>query len=389
MTASTTVIPHQRHHHVDGVGDPVQLAWREGTLTRAKELEALTEWLSTRPGAHEPVEELVTAISEHLFAARQAARHGKGLRWPPGDGSALERAISNLDAAEADLLHVAPAAYVLGQIPSLLNQVQRHLVPDDARRQEFERIAVAVGVHDHSRPMPAGSSGPDSDTQNKIIEAERDKIVSIARGASSAGLREQLRVRSFRNVLAVTTAIMMLLAIALGVLGWLSPSAVPLCFQPESGGDVIVVCPTGQSGIVRPLAEGVDPAQPEIDAKINQTVRPGDVGVIEVLGLIAAAISAAAALRRIRGSSEPHGLPVVLALLKLPTGAITAVFGLLLMRGEFIPGLSALDTSGQILAWAIIFGYAQQLFTRFVDQQANTVLDSVRSAHITPSPDTT
>ena len=50
------------------------------------------------------------------------------------------------------------------------------------------------------------------------------------------------------------------------------------------------------------------------------------------------------------------------------------------MRGGFVPGLSALDTSAQILAWGAICGYAQQLFTRLVDQQANTVLDSVRGA---------
>jgi hypothetical protein len=43
-----------------------------------------------------------------------------------------------------------------------------------------------------------------------------------------------------------------------------------------------------------------------------------------------------------------------------------------------VPGLSALDTSAQILAWALVFGYAQQLFTRLVDQQAHTVLQTVR-----------
>jgi hypothetical protein len=89
-------------------------------------------------------------------------------------------------------------------------------------------------------------------------------------------------------------------------------------------------------------------------------------------------VAAAAAIRGIRGSSEPHNLPVALALLKLPTGALTAVLGLLLMRGQFIPGLTALDSSAQILAWALVFGYGQQLFTRLVDQQAHTVLDRVR-----------
>ncbi|SHN43661.1 hypothetical protein [Cryptosporangium aurantiacum] len=95
-------------------------------------------------------------------------------------------------------------------------------------------------------------------------------------------------------------------------------------------------------------------------------------------------MAAAVAIRGIRGSSEAVHLPVLLALLKLPTGAITAFLGLVLLRGQFVPGLSALDTPAQILAWALVFGYAQQLFTRFVDQQGHTVLESVRGADKRP-----
>jgi hypothetical protein len=113
---------------------------------------------------------------------------------------------------------------------------------------------------------------------------------------------------------------------------------------------------------------------------VEETAKPLDLTVIELVGLTAAAIATAAAIRRIKGSSERYGLPVALASLKLPTGAITAFLGLLLMRGQFVPGLSALDTSAQILAWALVFGYAQQLFTRLVDQQGQTVLDNVRGA---------
>ena len=97
------------------------------------------------------------------------------------------------------------------------------------------------------------------------------------------------------------------------------------------------------------------------------------------------------AIRGIRGTSQRLSVPISLVLLKLPTGAITAFLGLLLMRGQFVPGLSALDTSAQILAWALVFGYAQQLFTRLVDRQGQTVLDSVNGAEApqpasTPSP---
>ena len=67
---------------------------------------------------------------------------------------------------------------------------------------------------------------------------------------------------------------------------------------------------------------------------------------------------------------------MALALLKLPTGALTAVLGLVLMRGEFVPGLSALDSSAQIISWAVVLGYSQQLLTRFVDQRAQSVLEN-------------
>ena len=108
-----------------------------------------------------------------------------------------------------------------------------------------------------------------------------------------------------------------------------------------------------------------------------ETVSRWDLWLVEIIGLVAAGVASAFALRGIRGTSTPYGLPVALAFLKLVTGALTAFLGLLLMRGGFVPGLSALDSSAQILSWAIVFGYSQQLFTRFVDQQANNVLDGV------------
>jgi hypothetical protein len=65
---------------------------------------------------------------------------------------------------------------------------------------------------------------------------------------------------------------------------------------------------------------------------------------------------------------------VAVAVLKLPMGALTAFLGLLLIRAGFVPGLSALDSSEQIIAWALVLGFAQQLFTYLVDRQANDVL---------------
>jgi hypothetical protein len=118
------------------------------------------------------------------------------------------------------------------------------------------------------------------------------------------------------------------------------------------------------------------------DAKTRAAARKGDVILIELIGLAAATLAAAAAVRRIHGTSTPYGVPFAVAVVKLPSGALTAALGLLLMRADFIPGLSALDSPAQIIGWAIIFGYAQQLFTRLVDQRAQTVLDGAGPEHV-------
>jgi hypothetical protein len=368
------------------VGGPVPIAWRESALTRAKELESLCAWIQVNakgPDGNHKV--LANAVNSHLQAVRQASEAAQlSPKTRPRvfrNGALLERALSNLDAAEAQILNFAPPSYLLGQMPSLLRHVQCHLIPTDPSRKEFERIAQRLGVKDADNPSRMFA---DRTRLEQIVDDERGKIVTTIRAASSAALREQVRLRSFRSVLVVTTMVMLLLAIAVALVGYYRPTLIPLCFAPEEAGEAVVVCPTAQSDPFVPTssnfpATGSPPVR-DIDNVIRDTATPQDLLVVELVGLIAASVAAAAAIRRVKGSSERYSLPVALAVLKLPTGAITAFLGLLLMRGQFVPGLSALDTSAQILAWALVFGYAQQLFTRLVDQQGQNVLDSVRGA---------
>ena len=380
--------------HISPIKGPLPECWREQVLTRAKELEVLSRWVGSGDGQDngldpEICELLKKAIDTHIKAAGQAAC---GDRLNPlrlfrdplrHYGARIERARSNLDAAEADLLTLASSDYVLGQMPSLLNHVQRHLPPADVRRQEFERIAQRLGIKDPDHPLLQECKKSCPDDKIAIVQAERRKVINIVRAASSAGLREYVRLGSFQYIVVITAILMALLAIGVAITGFLRPTLIPMCFAPQEGGVVTVVCPTHQSEPFVPIGQpGQDGVQmADIDDVVQATAKPLDLLVVELVGLTAAAIAAAAAIRRIKGSAERFGLPVSLAALKLPTGAITAFLGLLLMRGQFVPGLSALDTSAQILAWALVFGYAQQLFTRLVDQQGQTVLDSVRGAN--------
>jgi hypothetical protein len=128
------------------VGGPAPAAWREHVFTREAELRTLASVLA---GPRSPESQLLlAAIDAHLDSARAAAerRGGRGLwkRFVAGvTGSDVERAMSNLDAAEATLLRLAPTPYLRGQMPSLLNSVRQHLPAHDPRRV---RRRISPGV---------------------------------------------------------------------------------------------------------------------------------------------------------------------------------------------------------------------------------------------------
>lgn len=305
--------------------------WREQALTRAAELRTLLEWfratqsrsLRTQPS------QLDEAIEGHLQEATTTAE--KLSRWRPAHNvAAMERVMSNLDAAEVGLLRRAPKEYVCGHIDHILAHVRFHLAKNDPRRARVEGLAKEVA-------------------QGNLDDYGKEAIVQAIWVASLEARREVARVQSFCAVLYATALFLTIAATGLAVWGWVEPLHVPLCFRPRD----VDVCPTGS------------------------TPSPVDVLLVEFVGLLSGAVSGAAGLRHLNGRTTRLGLPVALTVLKLPTGALTAVLGLLLMRGNFIPGLSNLDTSAQIVAWAVVFGAAQQLVTGFVDRRADDVLSQV------------
>jgi hypothetical protein len=363
------------------IGGPATASWREQALARAAEYRFLARLLIGQ--ASEPNVEGLDAIESRIDAAERAAAGEDTQRGSRGAGSgdaptlrgwaklksfvggaAVERTNSQLDAVEADLLRLAPDWYLRGQLPNLVAHVTNHLEPHDPRRRRVEAIASKVA----GRP------------DEKLKPVERDGVLGAVRAASLEARREIRRVRSFRNVLLVSALILTLGVAGVTTLAVLSPERMPLCFVPD---DEMVVCPTASRAVPPRLqprpGEETPTAQQQvnIDRLVRITARSWDVPVAEIVGLLAAGLAGAFALRQIQGTSTPYSLPVAAAVLKLPTGALTAVLGLLLMRGSFVPGLTALDTSAQIIAWAIVFGYSQQLLTHVVDEQANTVLQKV------------
>src|SRR5687768_7689936 len=98
--------------------------WREGAITRANEFEALRLWMEEQPHSLESAA-LSHAVRAHVEIARMTAVDHH--RWRSITGASLQRTASNLDAAEASLMRLAPASYLQGQLPGFLTQVRRHL----------------------------------------------------------------------------------------------------------------------------------------------------------------------------------------------------------------------------------------------------------------------
>jgi hypothetical protein len=242
-------------------------------------------------------------------------------------GTLIEAAYQNVHAAEAEIVRLYDDAEVTAELPDAVARVEASLHRDDPRRH---------AAHDlHTLPPEARKVG--------LLKA-----VEIGTAASD---RQHTRVRSFRNVVLVTTALLLLVVAAVVVLAWSSPSTLPLCFTLP---DDDLVCPAG----------GGEPSR-------------RDAAVVALMGALGGVLAAAVNIRNLRGTSTPYDVPVALSLLKVPAGALTALAALFAIRGQFVPGLSALDTQDQILAYALVFGYAQQLLTRLIDRQAGEVLDSV------------
>ncbi len=314
--------------------------WRSSGLARAKRLWYQMTVIAERSGqpagedgvqaAKAAVHSYLTCVCDNVLAAPNKRRLRSALT-----GERIDAVTINLHAAEALVARYLTDEEIAARLPRLLAQVQKSFVPSDPRRIEAERWF---------RPVIAGAGAA-------VDRAHVRRIyVQTLQSVNDIDEQQLNRLRKFRNQVWLWSLGLSCILVALGVVGALAPSAISLCFQPETGPQA---CPTG------PGPSG------------------GDIWVILVLGLAGAALSVAFALRNAPQTSAPYNVAAALLLLKLPCGALTALISLLLIRGQFVPGFSAIDTSEQILGYAVLFGFAQQLLTRLVDDKGREVLDRV------------
>jgi hypothetical protein len=310
--------------------------WVQHVAVRCELLEAQLEAAETR--GLSPAQERVAEGTRRLItAARSAALRDDPIptRWAMWwRGTLVEAAYQNLHAAEAQFIELLDIAQLRAEVPSSVARAQATLARDDPRR--------TVAFQLLTQP-----------TTPETLEVDRQRLRRLTLTGYDRSDQLHARLRSFRNIVFQAGAVITLfMTIFIAVVAF-NPSWVPLCFATARD---TTVCPTGTGSPSSPV-----------------------IVIVALLGLLGGVLAGAVSINKLKGTATPYDVPTALALLKAPFGAMTAVGAVIFIRGGFVPGLSDLDSQVQILAYAFVFGYAQQLLTGMIDKQAQSVLDSVPS----------
>ena len=262
-------------------------------------------------------------VQASITSAQNAALHPAAPLTNWLFGTDIERAWAALKTGGRSLLRMYPFPRLLSRAEELLNEGTQTL---GVTHPAVARLAAALKS---VQPAEGALNLPSPEVQDAIREGtvELKEAIDFDSDASHA------RVRSFRNVLILVTAVEAILLIGVG----LDPPAQP--FLP--------IC-SGAAGCAA-------------------------VWQVELAGALGGLLAGVLALRSLAGYRGPYGLPVVQAVLKVPTGALTGLLGATFVQtgviGAFMP-----QPGLKILAYAAIFGYAQEAFTAFVDRQAKNIM---------------
>lgn len=320
--------------------------WVQNVAVQASAMETRVAVLRSRNDGDAGREILAQGVLSLIQRAKDAAFRDNpipsrwGIWW---HGTLIEAAYQNLHAAEALVVELYDETEIDAEIPEAVARVEAGLHRDDPRRGSAQSL-LTHGSADN-------------------VEVKRKRLRKAIEAGYAQADQQHSRLRSFRNlVLGAASLVAVFLGLFVAVVTT-HPTWVPLCFSPSPGH---LVCPTGSG-----------------------SPSGSDVLIVALLGLLGGTLAGAVAIRKVRGTSTPYDVPTALAFLKVPFGAMTAIGSLIIIRGDFVPGLSALDSQVQVLSYALLFGYAQQLLTGFIDRQAQQLLGALPSKDPTvPRPET-
>jgi hypothetical protein len=238
-------------------------------------------------------------------------------------GVLVERVWCNVHAAEVVLVENLPQDRLLGVADWVADHVRESLPPRNPYAAQFKNTQGALDAR---------------------------RMGSALQASYAASAEKHKKVRSFRNTIHTASFVTLVAVVGMVVLAWRLPPALPMC---SVDGKACLLLGSEAPAAVHVL-------------------------VAAAVGAAAGIFSGIASLRRCHGTSTPYSVPTALWLLKAPTGALSAILGILLIRSGLVGASFGPTTAAGLVAWAIIFGSAQQLLTRLADEQGRAVLSNVK-----------
>ena len=325
------------------------------------------------PGACRPSHKAIFAdVQRHLDRAESSLdERGLAVWWR---GSRTEGALYNYNAALSRAVLLWSDDQLQAALPRILCVIRRYLPKSDPERRAVDKRFPVSGRGRRPRGAPT--------------RLDREALAGALRSANAVSAAEQARFRRFRNLLLGASIVVLLLIATLVGYSAANPGGLPLCF-PDTSSTTTVPADGGGA------AAEAEVAVPVCPSGRYPVPTGGDVATVVMFGLVGAALTGVRSVaRRAPPTSVPLGAVRVLqALFKASIGMLGAVLGLLFLRAGVVPGFTALDTQSEILVYAIVFGAAQDLFTRLIDSRANDLAqkadpDDAPAAAANPAPGT-
>jgi hypothetical protein len=276
-------------------------------------------------------------------------------------GARIEQAWSAIHEAERAMINLFDAEVLRGRIPLLRTAVNAHLRAGDPERgralrylDDLEKPGREITDGDRKglrSKLGLAHRSSDEKPGREITHGDRERLRSILGLAHRSSDETNRQVRGFRNLWLVFALLLGAVLCVVGLVHVFDHSLISLC-----------------SNDVENLKDDLCPGGGDVSGRF-------DVFEVELLGAVGGLLAAVMRLAKSRKMPGPYGVSVALNALKIVAGGGTALLGVLLLQKGLFVGLPAQEGS-KVIAYAALFGFAQQAFTTLVDQRASKLAES-------------
>jgi hypothetical protein len=275
------------------------------------------------------VDAVQAAIAHATEAISDGTLRERLVQW--WTGGAITAGWESVHDAETELIDIESEADVRASLPHIITWLQQ-VMPTGEPRKHYE--GQLSGYVNATKPL------------------DRTTVRLIYKDVVSSNNESKANLRAFRNLLSVLTMVLALVLVVIAVWHAIDPGFISLCSTTGTGASSATTC----------LSDAGSRGQ--------------DVLEVELMGAIGGLLSLAVAFS---GTEETppsrYNVRPQQAALKVVAGAATGLVGVLIVQsGIIVSPASQTSSEALFLVYAIVFGYSQQLFTKFVDKRADALL---------------